>query len=494
MRWGRLLVECVLRGYGQLFLANRPASGACFALGLFLVSPSAGLLSLLGATTLTAMALIRSSSDTLLRSGLFGVNGVLVGFAWLLYPEVDPRIQICATVTVCVLLGLVLPPVAEALRDRSIPIFTLPYVLVMWATLIALVGVGRYDLRFSAGWSALATDPARAERLFAAADVGSERAKVYRQDGLGWAAYRQGDDGRARRHFAAAIERRADFADAHDGLGWCCLRRGELDAAESAFRAAVALDPWIGDAWDGLGWILLDRGDAGRARECFRRAIMATPLASDPYRVWSRSQPDAPDGLAARLARLSEAHIARRFQWTPTGQIACWILMAIGLLLHSRTSTVMAIAALAGCVATAHLWPGRAEAVCDPRLLYNLLPLVLALGGHYLTLGRVTVAWIAIASVGMIVVWPMLTEASELVGLPLLCLPFNLFFVGSLVAFRGLGLLGVANRLVPMELAVTSPEDVRLWQRRRAIAQACWRRIDALRPTPQNPVPRAAEP
>ena len=473
MRFFRHLVECVLRGYGQLFLANRVASGACFALGLFLVSPANGLLSLLGATTLTGAAMLRSSSDSLVKSGLFGVNGVLVGFAWVLFPEVDGWIQIGATVVLCGLLGLALPPIAESLRDRSIPIFTLPYVFAMWAILVTLAFGGRYDLRLSAGWSALATDPTHAEQLFAAAKVGSGRAEAYRQDGLGWATFRQEDYGRAKRHFAAAVERMPDLADAHDGLGWCCLLRGELDAAESAFRKAVALEPWKGDAWDGLGRILLGCGDAGGARDCFRRAIVATPLASDPYRGWHQAEPTLSTDFRSLLAQLSEKRIARRFQWTSTAQIACWLLIVIGLMLHSRTSTAMAIAVVVGCVVTARLWPGRAEAVSDPRLLYNLLPLVLALGGHYLTLDRVTIAWLVAVSVGMIAVWPMFAEASAVVGLPLLCLPFNLFFVGSLLAFRMLG----RGRLVPMELAVTSLEAVRLWQRRRAIAEACWRRI-----------------
>ena len=465
----RALAENVLRGYGQLFLANRVSSGACFALGLLLVSPANGLLSLLGATTLTAITMARCSSASLVQSGLFGVNGVLLGFAWVLFPEVDLRIQALATIAACGLLGLVLAPIAEMLRDRSVPLFTLPYVIAMWGVLLVLVGVDRYDLRLAAGWAALADDPGQAERLFADAVVTSPQAEAYRQDGLAWAAFHGRDDNRAKAHFAAALDRRPGFADARDGLGWCCLRLGELAPAESAFRSALEIDPWIGDAWDGLGWILLDRGEVDAARDCFRHAILATPLASDPYRGWSRCGDSS--GIASRLSQISEATIARRLQWTPIAQILCWALIAIGLLLHSRTSTLLAFAAVVGCVVTARLWPDRAAAVSDPRLLYNLLPLVLALGGHYLTLGRVTIAWIVAASIGMIAVWPIFALASAFVGLPLLCLPFNAFFVGSLLLFRG------SRRLVPMELAVTSPHEVRVWQRRRAIADACWRKI-----------------
>ena len=157
----------------------------------------------------------------------------------------------------------------------------------------------------------------------------------------------------------------------------------------------------------------------------------------------------------AAVAVLSETLVAHGFQWTSTAQLVFWALIAVGLLLHSRTSALIALAAVCGCVMTANLWPGREDTVSDPRFLYNMLPLVLALGGHYLTLDRVTIGWIVAVSVGMIVVWPMFGEASMLGGLPLFCLPFNLVFLGSLVAFRG------SRRLVPLELAVTSPLEVR---------------------------------
>jgi urea transporter len=472
------LVESILRGYGQLFLANGVASGACFALGLFLVAPIGGLLSLLGATTVTATAMARSSSDLLLKSGLLAVNGVLVGFVWTLFPEVDVRVQAAATATIGVLLGLLLPPAVELLRDRPVSLFTLPYVIATWGTLLLLVGVGRYDLRMTAGWAALPSDPARAERLFAAADVRSRPAEAYRQDGLGWAKFHQRDEWTARSHFAAAIEDRPDIADAHDGIGWSSLRLGDLESAESAFRTALELDPRLGDAWDGLGWVLLDRGDLVESRNCFRRAILATPLASDPYVGRSRTQTD-PDDHCRLLAEWSAAHVSARLQWTPIAQIACWLLVLIGLALHSRTSTLLAILAVAGCIATARIWPARADAASDPRLLYNLLPLVLALGGHYLTLGRVTALWIGAASIGVIALWPWLVASSDTVGLPLLCLPFNLFFVGSLLLFAGARRLGWGDVLVPMELAVTSPHQVRLWRRRAAIARTCWTKIAA---------------
>ena len=91
------LAEYVLRGYGQLFLANRVTSGACFACALLLVAPVAGMLSLVGAVTLTATAMARSTPESLLKTGLFGVNGVLVGYAWALFPEVDGWIPSVAT-------------------------------------------------------------------------------------------------------------------------------------------------------------------------------------------------------------------------------------------------------------------------------------------------------------------------------------------------------------------------------------------------------------
>ena len=478
------LVEYVLRGYGQLFLANRVTSGACFACGLFLVSPIMGVLSLIGAVTLTATARARLTPESLLKTGLFGINGVLVGCAWSLFPEIDGWIQVVATVAIGIVLGLVLPPAVAFLRDRPVSLFTIPYVIAIWGTLLLLVGGGRYDLRFTAGWSALASDPARAERVFAMARASSTNAEAYRQDGLGWAAFKQREDGRAREHFASAVSLRSDLADAHDGFGWCALRLGDLDAAESAFRSAIELDSRLGDVWDGLGWVLRERGHKDEARGCFLRAILATPLASDPYVGINRTLAE-PSRICEVVAEWSAAHVASRLQWTPTAQIVCWLLVFLGLSLHSRTSTILALTTVVALIAVARIWPDRAASIADPRLLCNLLPLVLALGGHYLTLDRLTAAWIVVASLGMIALWPALAATFDAIGLPILCFPFNLCFVASLLLFAALRRFGWENRLVPMDQAVTSPEEVRCWQKRSAIARACWDRILQANASPQ---------
>ena len=92
--------DAVLRGYGQLFLCNNPVSGVLFLLGLVLVSPENAAWSLVGAGLATLGALLFGMKAEA-SSGLFGVNGALLGYSWIYFPEVDASAKALFTLIGC---------------------------------------------------------------------------------------------------------------------------------------------------------------------------------------------------------------------------------------------------------------------------------------------------------------------------------------------------------------------------------------------------------
>lgn len=480
------MVEHVFRGYGQLFLANRVGAGICFFLGLLILSPWNGLWSLLGALTVTGMAWWLACPTSLVRSGLFGVNGVLLGCTWMGFPEASEPVKGLVTVAGAVLMALMLVPGTVYCRNKALPLtlFTVPYVVVFWTGLVLLSGLGLHDRHFPAGWTALMVhSPAEAKQQFAAVQVVSARAAAYQQDGLGWANFHLQDYGQGREHFQKAVDLLPDLADAYDGLGWSFFRLKQFDQAAAAFRQGVGCDPMLADSWDGLGWIALRAGDADLAKHCFGRAVLAAPLFSDAYFGLSQSlslSGGSPALPACRwLASVTKQYVAGRYQWVSLSQLVCWLFFLMGIALHSRVSILVALGGLAVCVTGGRLFPARCGCMLDVDFIFNLLAILLALGGNYMRMNRVTLIWMAVVTVALALCWKALSVHWAGSGLPLLCLPFNAVLVGTILLFSGLQRLGVREQLIPLEMAVTSPEKVRLWVRKREIARKCWRRIAA---------------
>ena len=85
--------ERLLRGYGQMFLANGVLPGALVLAGLFVLSPTYAGWSLLAAGLVTALATWLERASAELDAGLFGVNGALLGFSWIALPELAAPIK-----------------------------------------------------------------------------------------------------------------------------------------------------------------------------------------------------------------------------------------------------------------------------------------------------------------------------------------------------------------------------------------------------------------
>ena len=464
---------CVFRGYGQMFLANNVTSGVFILAGLIMLSPIDAAWSLVGAVAVTAAALGLGCESFLLGTGFFGVNGALLGSLWVLYPEVPHWMRGVLTVAGALAMALFLVPVMRRLHRRSAPftLFSLPYVAVAWICLAALCATGAHDRKTQAGWDALARGNIEdAARYFESAATSTRRAEAYRQDGLGWVAFKCGDYAAATNRFVLALTLAPRLVDAHDGLGWSHFKSGRYDAAGAEFTLALARAPWMADSHDGLGWLALRGGHAKEARRQFLLAALDAPLFDDAYAGLRDSlalsgetnRSRAYEGIRAFMA----GHVDGRHRFVPMSAFVAWGLFLLGILCHSPVSAAMAVTGIAGCVAMSWFVPATAVVTLDVGFVYNLVALLVALGGQYLPVRPMALVWMLL--VGAVMGWSSYAAGLWLAahGWPLLCLPFNVFLLLSLAVFR--------RSRVPMELAVTSPENVARWARKRETANRCW--------------------
>src|ERR671914_150961 len=95
--WGRLAdgnpavgaADALLRGTGQVMFQNNPLTGLLFLVGIFVNSPKLGGAGLLGLAASTLAAYLLGADRTLIRNGLFGFNGILVGIGLAFFLEFD---------------------------------------------------------------------------------------------------------------------------------------------------------------------------------------------------------------------------------------------------------------------------------------------------------------------------------------------------------------------------------------------------------------------
>jgi len=85
--------------------------------------------------------------------------------------------------------------------------------------------------------------------------------------------------------------------------------------------------------------------------------------------------------------------------------------------------------------------------------------------------------WFLATSMFLAFLWPSISGLSIDLGFPLLCLPFHLLFIPTLLLFRYLQRRGIANISVPIGIAVTTPAQVSLWFQKAGIAKGCWQRL-----------------
>jgi urea transporter len=130
-------IDALLRGTGQVMFQNHPLTGLLFLVGIFVNSAKLGGAGLLGLAASTLTAYVLGADRALIRNGLFGFNGILVGIGLTFFLEFDPLL------IVYILLGgavsaIVMMALANLLAPWDMPALTAPFVLTAWLLLFAV--------------------------------------------------------------------------------------------------------------------------------------------------------------------------------------------------------------------------------------------------------------------------------------------------------------------------------------------------------------------
>jgi urea transporter len=481
------LLEYTLRGYGQMLIANSRVTGVCVLIGMFILSVEAALMSLGGAVLISALAQWRAQDDSVLKTGLFSVNGALLGALWYLFPQVPLWAQALTTALGCAAMAFFFVPVALRMHEKKSPyvLFSLPYIAAAWAALMALIFFGVHDAELTRGWRALLTNHfEKAEKHFLNTEVSTDMAEAYRCAGLGWSLYRRGDQTGAQTAFSRVLSLKIGVADAYDGLGWSRFRQGRYDDAALAFHRAVALDSFFADSWDGLGWCALQGGRPEEARHHFTTAALCAPLFADAFTGFAAT---LSGGTAQKYAQSwsgwLDHHLSQTTQFTSSRVLLCWVWFFIGILWHSRTSALVTLAAVGICVLGSWWQP----VFGDPAFVMNVLVLTLALGGHYLRLNLKTATWMLLVILALALLWGPLSEALLRLALLPLCLPFNLALLGSIAFFGWLNRKGLQDQRISVDWATCTPAEIRAFIAQKEVADACWDKLQKADPGQRLP-------
>jgi urea transporter len=131
------VVDTLLRGVGQVMFQNNPLTGLLFLVGILVNSFKFGGAGLLGLAASTLAAYLLGTDRTLIRAGLFGFNGVLVGIALAFFFEFDVLLAVYivlgAAVSTIVMMALI-----NLLTPWDMPALTAPFVLTAWLLLFAV--------------------------------------------------------------------------------------------------------------------------------------------------------------------------------------------------------------------------------------------------------------------------------------------------------------------------------------------------------------------
>lgn len=139
-------IDWVLRGVGQVVFQNNPLTGLVILIALFYNSWIYGTICILGVLVSTLTAMLLMADRNLIKDGLFGFNGALVGLALVAFTSEDFRtgavpsahmvvyIVFAAAFTTIVFMSL-----ATMLGPHKVAPLTMPFVLVGWLFLFAVL-------------------------------------------------------------------------------------------------------------------------------------------------------------------------------------------------------------------------------------------------------------------------------------------------------------------------------------------------------------------
>jgi len=146
-------IDWVLRGIGQVVFQNNPISGAVVLAAIFYNSWIYGTVCLLGTIVGTATAIWLKADKGMIKDGLFGFNGALMGIALVAYTSANfrtgnvPNAHLWLYIVLCAVFTAVLVPAFGAmLGPHKVPGLTMPFVLATWFFLGALLQFTTIDV------------------------------------------------------------------------------------------------------------------------------------------------------------------------------------------------------------------------------------------------------------------------------------------------------------------------------------------------------------
>lgn len=139
-------VDWSLRGVGQVVFQNNPLSGLVILVALVWNSCIYAAICVLGVIASTATALVLKADRAVMRDGLYGFNGALVGLALVAFTSEDFRTGAVPSVAMVVYLvcaaaftTMAFASIGAVLAPYKTAPLTMPFVLVGWLFLFAVL-------------------------------------------------------------------------------------------------------------------------------------------------------------------------------------------------------------------------------------------------------------------------------------------------------------------------------------------------------------------
>ena len=137
-------LDCVLRGAGQVMFQNNSYAGLLFLIGIGYNSLLFALAVLVGTAVSTLTAIGLGADRALVRSGMFGFNGGLVGIALLYFLQPLPLTWACV-VLAAACSTIVMAAMLAAFDAWKIPALTAPFVLTSLCFFLTTARFGRLE-------------------------------------------------------------------------------------------------------------------------------------------------------------------------------------------------------------------------------------------------------------------------------------------------------------------------------------------------------------
>ncbi|MBI3583058.1 MAG: urea transporter [Nitrospinae bacterium] len=129
-------VEAALHSYSQIFFSDSRSFGLIVLLSSF-INPYAGLNGFLGCLSVNLFAYYIGYNRAELLSGLYGLNGVLLGMSVSYYSGSKDIHLVYLIVLFSVLLVFVIAAISGFLKAYSLPSMSIPFVLLSWLLIIS---------------------------------------------------------------------------------------------------------------------------------------------------------------------------------------------------------------------------------------------------------------------------------------------------------------------------------------------------------------------